>query len=88
MRFESYSEEWLDFILQCRTGKDTTDYDIVIGGIADDKVFNTIELYYDNLINKKEVIRRLRYEKNNLQICFRTQIAFDGYLYYEGSEQI
>ena len=30
LRFESYSEEWLDFILKCRTGNDTTDYDIVI----------------------------------------------------------
>ena len=82
------SEEWLDFILKCRTGNDTTDYDIVIGGVANDKVFNTVELYFDNLIDKKEAIRRLRYEKPNLQICFRTQKALDEYLYYEGSEQI
>ena len=37
---------------------------------------------------KKEAIRRLRYEKPNLQICFRTQKALDEYLHYEGSEQI
>ena len=30
LKFESYSEEWLDFILKCRIGNDTTDYDIVI----------------------------------------------------------
>ena len=88
LKFESYSEEWLDFILKCRSGNDTTDYDIVIGGVANDKVFNTIELYFDNLINKGEAIRRLRYEKPNLQICFRTQYALDEYLHYEGSEQI
>lgn len=34
LKFDSYSEEWLDFILTCRSGKDTTDYDIVIGGVA------------------------------------------------------
>ena len=64
------------------------DYDIVIGGVANDKVFNTVELYFDNLIDKGEAIRRLRYEKPNLQICFRTQKALDGYLHYEGSGQL
>lgn len=88
LEFDSYSEEWLDFILNCRRGKDSADYDIVIGGVANDKVFNTVELYFDNLIDKKEAIRRLRYEKPNLQICFRTQIALGTYLRYEGSEQI
>ena len=88
LKFDNYSEEWLDFILNCRKGKDSTDYDIVIGGVANDKVFNTIELYFDNLIDKKEAIRRLRYEKPNLQICFRTQKALEAYLHYEGSEQI
>lgn len=88
LKFDSYSEEWLDFILTCRRGKDSTDYDIVIGGVANDKVFNTVELYFDHLIDKKEAIRRLRYEKPNLQICLRTQIALDEYLRYEGSEQI
>lgn len=88
LKFDSYSEEWLDFILKCRTGNDTTDYDIVIGGVANDKVFNTVELYFDHLIDKNEAIRRLRYEPPNLQICFRTQTALDEYLHYEGSEQI
>ncbi len=88
LRFDSYSEEWLDFILTCRTGKDSSDYDIVVGGVANDKVFNTVELYFDNLIDKKEAIRRLRYEKPNLQICLRTQKALEGYLRYKGSEEI
>ncbi len=28
LKFDSYSEEWLDFILNCRSGKDNTDYDM------------------------------------------------------------
>ena len=63
LKFDSYSEGWLDFILKCRSGNDATDYDMVIGGVANDKVFNTVELYFDNLIDKREAIRRLRYEK-------------------------
>ena len=88
LKFDSYSDEWLDFILNCRTGKDTTDYDIVVGGVANDKVFNTVELFFDGLIDKSEAINRLRYEKPNLQICFRTQEAIDRYLKFEGSERL
>lgn len=62
-------------------------YDIVIGGVANDKVFNTVELYFDHLIDKAEAIKRLRYEKPNLQICFRTETALKKLL-FKGSEQV
>ena len=85
-KFETYSEEWLDTILACRSGRGKNDFDLVIGGVANDKVFNTVELYFDQLIDKTEAIKRLRYEKPNLQICFCTQEAIDALLHYEGSE--
>ena len=85
LKSDSYSEEWLDFILSCRSGRDTTNYDIVIGGVANDKVFNTVELFGDGLIDKTEAINRLRYEKPNLQSCFRTEKALE-LLHFEGSE--
>lgn len=88
LTFDAYSEEWLDFILICRSGKDTSDYDIVIGGVANDKVFNTVELYFDGLIDKAEAISRLRYEKPNLQICFRTEDILKKYLQFKGSERV
>lgn len=88
LQFDSYSEEWLDFVLNCRSGNDTSDYDIVIGGIANDRVFNTVELYFDHLIEKEEAIKRLRYEKPNLQICIRTEVALSEYLHFEGSKQV
>ena len=87
LKFDSYSEEWLDFILKCRREKDDSDYDIVAGGVANDKVFNTVELYCAQLIDKKEAIRRLRYEKPNMQICFRTEEALKQ-LYFKGSVEI
>lgn len=88
INFETYSEEWLDFVLSCRSGKDISDYDIVIGGVANDKVFNTVELYFDNLIDKREAVKRLRYEKPNLQVCLRSEAALSKYLHFEGSKQI
>ena len=87
LKFDSYSEDWLDFILNCRSGKDTTDYDLVIGGVANDKGFNTVELYFDGLIDKIETINRLRYGKPKLQLCFRTEKALE-LLRFEGSENV
>lgn len=87
LKFDTYSEKWLDFILMCRSGIDNSDYDIVIGGIANDKVFNTIELYFDNLIDKNTAIERLKYEKPNLQICFKSQKSID-LLKFERSEKL
>lgn len=87
LKFDAYTEEWLDFILSCRTGKDTTDFNLVVGGVANDRVFNTVELFFDGLIDKTEAIRRLRYEKPNLQLCFRTEKAL-ALLAFEGSERV
>ena len=40
------TEEWLDFIINCRSGKQHQ-YDIVIGAMSDDQVYN----YVTDLIN-------------------------------------
>ena len=88
LRFESYSESWLDFILECRNGQDQSDYDMVIGGVANDKVFNTVELYFDGLIDKTEALKRLKFEEPNLQICFRNQEMIEKCLKFERSALI
>ncbi|WP_139376131.1 DUF3990 domain-containing protein, partial [Clostridium oryzae] len=86
--FLHYNEEWLDFILECREGSNIyLEYDIIIGGIADDRVYNTIELYRDNLIKKDEALNRLQYYKPNQQICIINQEIIDKYLKYEESKE-
>ena len=87
-KFETYSEEWLDFISQCRTGKDLSDYDIITGGVANDRVFDTVELYFEGLISRSEAIGRLAMEDPNLQICFRRQEVLDRYLKFERSFEV
>jgi len=86
--FEKYDEEWLDFILACRRGEKIQQYDIIEGGIANDKVFNTIELYTQNLISKQETLSKLSFEKPNWQICFASQRAIDLCLQFKNAEQI
>ena len=76
--FSNYDEKWLDFILECRNGSSIyKDYDVLTGGIADDRVYNTMELYIDNLISKKETLKRLKYYKPNNQICIVNQEVID-----------
>ncbi len=86
--FSGYNEAWLDFVVNCRTLKDTSDYEIVQGGVANDRVFNTVELYFDGLISKDEALKRLKYENPNLQICFRNSEVINQHLTYKGEETI
>lgn len=88
-KFEYYSEDWLDFILSCRNGgSDFLNYDIIEGGIANDKVFNTVELYFDGLIEKTEALKRLKYEKPNKQLCFINQTVLNDLLKFTESYEV
>lgn len=80
--FFSYDKEWLEFVVACRKHKPHVIYDVIIGGIANDIIFNTINLYLDGLINKDETLRRLRFESPNMQICIHNQEVIDKYLKY------
>lgn len=87
LRFNEYSNAWLDFIVSCRAGEDQTDWDLVIGGVANDKVFDTLEAYFDGFATREQTIDKLRYETPNLQLCFRTAAAL-ATLKYLGSENV
>ena len=89
LEFDTHSIEWLDFITACRLGQPVdSDWDLVLGGVANDKVFDTLQLYFDNLIGTDEAIGRLRYNKPNFQYCFKAQHLIDGFLKYSGSEAL
>lgn len=88
LEFNSYSKEWLDFITNCRMGTDTLEYDVIIGGVANDKVFNSCELYFKGYIDKDAALAKLRYEKPNCQVCIKKQEIIDRYLRFERSEKL
>ncbi len=85
LEFDSYSAEWLDCIIRCRQGQPAAAVDLVIGGIANDDVFNTLSLFFNGFIDRNEAIKRLRYEKPNIQYCFKTQAVIEKYLVYKGN---
>lgn len=79
--FDSYSDDWLDFIVACRNGENIwSQYDYVEGGVADDRVINTVTLYVQGAISKAEALRRLRYLKPNNQICILNQDLLNAHL--------
>ena len=89
MHFKAYDSEWLGFVVANRRGEQLwRDYDIIEGGIANDRVFNTIELYAAGLTPMEEALRKLQYEKPNNQICLLHQSMVDKYLHFIEAKQV
>ena len=69
--FTIMTEEWLDFITLCRSGK-KHDYDIVIGAMADDQIYNYINDLLSGIITREafwelakfRILHCLLYRKN------------------------
>ena len=87
--FENYDEEWLDYVAQCRKGlmRQST-FDAVDGGVANDKVFNTIDLYFAEVISKEEALGKLKYERPNHQICLLNGQMIEKHLHFIKAERI
>ena len=79
--FAEYDEEWLDFVVGCRNGLTLwKEYDVIEGGIANDRVFDTIENYMAGQIDKQTALGRLRYQRPNNQICLLNQCLVSRHL--------
>ena len=84
--FPQYDDEWLDFIVGNRLGQDLwKEYDYIEGGVANDRVVDTIDLYMTGFIPRFEAIERLKYLRPNNQICISSQILIDKYLFFKDS---
>jgi hypothetical protein len=89
LEFDTHSLEWLSFITDCRLERTMHDEcDIVIGGVANDKVIQTLQLYFRDVISAEDAIGRLRYNKPNYQYCFKNQHIIDEYLHFIDAEEI
>lgn len=74
--FTLMTEEWLDFIIACRSGK-THDYDIVIGAMADDQVYNYITDLMKNEISRSAFWELAKFRHPTHQIAFCTEKALE-----------
>lgn len=86
--FSAYDGEWLDYITACRKGLPHEQYDIIEGGIADDQVFDTIDLYFTGIFTREQALGELREKKPNHQICITSQAVLDKYLHFKSSQRL
>lgn len=73
-QFEGYSTEWVDFIHEYRHSNET-DYDLIIGPIANDDVRTQYARYDMGEITKEELLESLKYKRVIYQYCFKTMTA-------------
>ena len=74
LRFEDYTDEWLDFVVLNRinnTEQQAHDYDIVEGPVANDKITTQIYDYIKGSVSRKKFLNDLIYLPSH-QICFCT----------------
>lgn len=85
-KFDRYDSEWLHFIVDCRNGKRVwKDYDIIEGGVANDRVIDTLEAFKAGQITEELAITELAKHQPNNQICFLNQEVVDKYLKFRES---
>jgi len=86
MKYITPDSEWLRFVTYCRTGRNSGhNFDIVMGPVANDNVYATIQLFESGLLSEAETIIRLKTEKIYDQILFHTKesLKYLGYIKHE-----
>jgi hypothetical protein len=73
-QFSEMSDEWLDFIADCRGGKEHN-YDIVEGPMANDTVWNYINDFVSGIISREAFWALAKFKYPTHQICFCTSDA-------------
>lgn len=72
--FTLMTEEWLDFIINCRSGK-KHNYDIVIGAMVDDQIYNYITDLMSGAITRSAFWELAKFRHPTHQIAFCTTKA-------------
>lgn len=84
--FDEMTEEWLEFVVNCRKGKEH-EYDIVEGPMADDQIWDYVEDFITGDISKAAFWELVKFKYPKHQIVFCTEDALDT-LKFEGSEKL
>jgi len=74
LSFEKMTDEWFDFIADCRRGVEHS-YDIVEGPMADDQIWNFVEWFANGKISKAAFFELAKFNHPTHQIAFCTEEA-------------
>lgn len=70
--FTGADEAWLYFVSDCRKSRQHN-YDLVLGPVANDKVFTTVNLFESGVLDAPAAILQLRAYKTYDQVSFHTE---------------
>lgn len=84
--FEEMTEEWLEFVVNCRRGKEHG-FDVVEGPMADDQIWDYVEDYIAGNFSRAAFWELVKFKYPTHQIVFCTEEALKA-LHFEGSEMI
>ena len=83
LHFPAYDKAWLHFIVDSRNGRmPWAGYDIIEGGIANDRVIDTVNLFSLGLMDEDTALFRLAEHRPNNQICILSQKVIEKYLVF------
>lgn len=89
LEFKEADESWVEFVCQCRRGgSQYKSYDLIVGGVADDKVYEAVNMYFKGLWDMETTLNALRFYEVNDQYCFVTQRAIEQTLAYVTSYEV
>ena len=89
MDFGSDLDNWIDFVCDCRNGsEDYLKYDIIIGKVADDKVYRVVDLYRRGIWDKQRALEEIKVYKDYDQIAFITQRSLDMIITFTDSNEV
>ena len=74
LKFDNMTEEWLDFVIDCRKGIEH-EHDIVGGPMADDTIWDYIEDFIDGKITREAFWVLVKFKYPTHQIVFTTDRA-------------
>lgn len=73
-QFDGPNEEWLDFVSDNRNGTYSgKEYDAIIGAVADDDVYRTLQVYASGVLTKEQALEALKIKKLFNQYVFKTE---------------
>ena len=76
LRFDKMTDQWLDFIADCRSGK-IHNYDIVEGPMADDTIWNFVNDFIAGTISRSAFWELAKFKHPSHQISFHTLQALE-----------
>lgn len=83
--FTGADADWLSFVTDCRKSR-AHDYDVVLGPVADDKVFTTVNLFESGVLSAEAAILELKAYKTYDQFSFHTDKALKKLRFLEAFE--